>query len=469
MTPGARSSISNGIWLCSNCATNIDVDPLAYPKSLLHEWKVRAERTADAEKGRPQPRAEDARAELVGALTGTTPEFTRTAIQNAHGAVQQVLHALDARLSVETSYINGTTKYTLRAREQVDFGMTIPAPLIQEWSAGLQDLLDHGREVKLTATGVQMTGSPLLEKLIDTSGEGAQIVVGGVKRVAVLKVRLVSPDTSLTEQFDDINGGVLFGRKSITFDGSSCGGVLIISFTVQTNQAGAEPTFNLAVDFSSWDGLDVQRLPYFERLKGFVRRLRAGWRIDVGLEIDGQLMLRGSASLPLASETLTSAEGALEYISMLRSIAAFLRAPISFVYGHSISREEFLQAAEVAQTIDGKRVFGRTDMSSRATATVVAKGGNIRKLLSIGGPDSFLVHIDPERELDAFGQTVTLTKRETQLRGVRPELIHADHDLSAIKDGDCVPIKFEPTESFNCSLRYLRPDETPLLGCKAAL
>ena len=467
MTPELRRSISNGIWLCSNCATKIDVDVPAYPNTLLHDWKDRAERTADAEKGRPQPQAEDARAELVGALTGTLPKFTRTAIQNAHAAVQEVLHGLDPRLSVETTYGKKITKFTVRAREQVDFKMTIPAPLAKEWSAGLQGLLDHGRDARLPATGVQMTGSPLLEKLFDAVSSGSpQITVTGHKKEAVQKLRLIDPAANLTEQFDDICGSVSFGRKSMTFDGAACRGALIISFTMQMAEAGSKPTFNLAFDLKGWDGLDVQRLPYFEKMERIVQRLWAGWHIDIELEIDGLSILRGSARLPPASGTLASIAGVLEYISMLRNIAAHLSAPIAFVYDRPISQEEFAQATDVAQTIEGKRVFGRADMNSSPTTAVIADGGNIRALVLSGNPDFFLVWVDRGGEFDAFGQTLVLPERETQLRGVRPKLVQADLDLETIKDGDAVPIELEPTESFRCSLRYLRPGEAPLLGAE---
>lgn len=38
-----RSDISNGIWLCNNCAKMIDNDPVKYPAELLHAWKANAE------------------------------------------------------------------------------------------------------------------------------------------------------------------------------------------------------------------------------------------------------------------------------------------------------------------------------------------------------------------------------------------------------------------------------------------
>jgi hypothetical protein len=462
MTPELRSSISNGIWLCSNCATKIDVDALPYPSTLLHEWKKQAEQTADAQKGKPQPRAEDARMQLVAALTGTTPKFTRTAIQNTHEAVQQVLHALDPRLSVETTYSNNTTNYIIRAREQVKFKITIPTPLVKEWGAGLQSLLDHGREAKLSATGVRMTGSPLLERLFDTAGiDGPQITISGPKRKAVQKLRLTDPSSGLTEQFDDVHGGISFGRQSMTFDGVACGGVLIISFTMQMAEADRKPTFTLAFDFKSWDGLHVQRLPHFEKMERFVQRLRAGWRTDVELEIEGAWILRGGANLPPASATLASVEGAFEYIAMLRKIAQHLSTPIVFAHDRPISWEEFVQASDVMQTIEGKRVFRRADMNSSPTTTVTAEGGNIRELISSGNPDFLIVWVDEGGEFDAFGQTLALPDCETQLHGFRPKLVQAGLNVAAVKDGDAVPIELEPTENFRCSQRYLRPGEAP--------
>ena len=43
LTQEQRSDISNGIWLCSNCATLIDKDPLKFPVELLYNWKKNAE------------------------------------------------------------------------------------------------------------------------------------------------------------------------------------------------------------------------------------------------------------------------------------------------------------------------------------------------------------------------------------------------------------------------------------------
>ena len=47
MTPEERSDISNGIWLCRNCAAMIDRDEEYFTKEILYLWKELAEREAN--------------------------------------------------------------------------------------------------------------------------------------------------------------------------------------------------------------------------------------------------------------------------------------------------------------------------------------------------------------------------------------------------------------------------------------
>lgn len=44
-----RKDIDNGIWLCTNCATLIDKDPLSFPIKILNEWKRFAENEMNKE------------------------------------------------------------------------------------------------------------------------------------------------------------------------------------------------------------------------------------------------------------------------------------------------------------------------------------------------------------------------------------------------------------------------------------
>ncbi len=57
LTSTARSSLSNGIWLCQNCAKLIDSDASAFPVEVLQKWKaaaeLRARRELDGRLSRP--------------------------------------------------------------------------------------------------------------------------------------------------------------------------------------------------------------------------------------------------------------------------------------------------------------------------------------------------------------------------------------------------------------------------------
>ncbi|MDD4996975.1 MAG: hypothetical protein PHI99_02420 [Syntrophales bacterium] len=53
MTDEERAAISNGIWLCKECARKIDVDEAKYPVALLAQWKVLHEKWIYD--GKPEP------------------------------------------------------------------------------------------------------------------------------------------------------------------------------------------------------------------------------------------------------------------------------------------------------------------------------------------------------------------------------------------------------------------------------
>jgi hypothetical protein len=46
LTPEQRSSASNGIWLCQNCAKLVDNDESIYPEDLLKAWRTIREHNA---------------------------------------------------------------------------------------------------------------------------------------------------------------------------------------------------------------------------------------------------------------------------------------------------------------------------------------------------------------------------------------------------------------------------------------
>ena len=46
LTPDQRADISNGLWLCQNCAKIVDNDPVRFGTAVLRDWKAAAEHEA---------------------------------------------------------------------------------------------------------------------------------------------------------------------------------------------------------------------------------------------------------------------------------------------------------------------------------------------------------------------------------------------------------------------------------------
>jgi hypothetical protein len=55
LTSEQRADITNGIWLCQNCAKLVDNDPVRFSTELLQEWKSTAEQEAFDRVGKTGP------------------------------------------------------------------------------------------------------------------------------------------------------------------------------------------------------------------------------------------------------------------------------------------------------------------------------------------------------------------------------------------------------------------------------
>ncbi|MBB3308349.1 hypothetical protein FHT78_000078 [Rhizobium sp. BK196] len=64
MSDSARGEITNAIWLCSNCHTQIDRDPARFPVAILFAWREEHDKFVAVKLGTPSDRI---RAEIVSA------------------------------------------------------------------------------------------------------------------------------------------------------------------------------------------------------------------------------------------------------------------------------------------------------------------------------------------------------------------------------------------------------------------
>ena len=460
MTREQRRSFDNGIWLCSNHAAEVDADRAAHPPELLREWKVVAERRARQERGRRLPEPDDARTELVAALTGVGPKVTLGAITNVHAAVNQVLEGLDPRFAIRTAFHGDTTSVSLHARESVPFQVHVPGAIANEWRSGLLQVIDHGLEATLPAQGLQVTGSPVFAVL--DSVALTKVTISPHGKPAVQKLRLLDERSGTRESFDDVHGSISGGRKSATFAGIACGGLLSITWSIKADTVPVSSSFGLSFDFGLWEGRDVRLLPHFDKVHKFVKRAHAGDLLEVELEVDGLHIGRGR-SARLETNTLGAAAGILEYVAALRVIASHVDSPITFACEMVVTSDAFENALVVAQRFSGQRAFAAEDLNDDAiTFDIEVRGDNIAQLLGTGTTDVPIVFVDHGSELEVPDRPIPLPRCRTDVVNFRPELAASQREASSFRDGDRVPIKLIPREGFRVTERYLGPNETDL-------
>ncbi len=457
-----RRSINNAIWLCSIHATEIDANKERYSASLLHEWKRKAEALADAEKGKRLPHADDARNELTAALSGLPVAFTHAAISNVHKASKQRLDSLDPRLRVETTYLNGTTTFSIHALETVPFNISIPTELAQVWRDGMANLIDHAQVAKLPATGIKVTGSPLIEALHSGSEFAPRhMLVEPCKKRAVLKLKLLDRETNCVEQFDDCDGAVSMGRKSLRFEGELCQGLIGLAFNVPVSEAPHEGTVTLTDAFEKWVGEDIRELPYFEKLARFFELLASGWRLECALELDGVSALSGALNMGAENDYFRGNNNFLRYTALARKLAKYLGLAIRFDPLAKISTEDFEALDEAVEIFEGRRVYGRSSFNETPTCQLVAENSasNIRRLIATDASEyAMRIQTQEGALVRIFSEEVRLPRVELRMEGVIPRI---QEDIESLKDGDPVEVECVQQEGFKLSYRFMGDDEGP--------
>lgn len=454
MTKHERTAIGNGIWLCAGCAIKIDRDVLLHTPETLRQWKQQAEAQAMFQIGKALPREEDARDQVYMALARHPIAFAPTAIQNVHAASSQVLENLDPRFHVETSYVNCTTHFTLRAKEHVPLSLKVDGAAKERWKSQISALLDHGETARLSTEGVKLLGSPLFESVLNPEKlTGGQITFEPQSTKTVAKLSLIDEQIHQRTPLDDITGLISFGRKSLTFKGTGYSDLLALTINVPTpRESVIDAGFTIETDLERWVGGNVQTLPYFDKLADLYRRIGQGWTIEVQLEIEGSSLLRGRIKLDETNSFLAITHNILEYTNRARKLAARLKKNIIFQLTPPFTAEDHQILAETVTILDGKETLGAEHVNN-ITCSLTATNGceNIHSLIKQDTP-SVVAIVQPIIEpIIVFGQAVNLPELKTTLNGVKAKILD---NLTEIKEGDAVRIEWVPSENFSLERHF---------------
>jgi hypothetical protein len=478
MTSTERKSIDNAIWLCSNCSIKIDRDEISYTEDILKNWKYKAEETAKLEQGKKLPSKEDAIDNVAMALTGFPKRFLVDAIANTHKATEKSLEALDPRFEIKTAYNENKTYFYIHPKENVSIEMTIKNNHVENVIKKLNNLIEHGDEIKIESRAVSFEKSHLLKELfspvahiLDESNYVAMDIYFGKKCInfkatnetlqfspnnkikAVQKLCIIEPDTNRIEIFDDVVGYIYFGSQSSTFRGTACNGLFELTLKVFEfpNTVNISLSLSLSLSTEKWEKIDIRYLPYFDKVFSLFSKLAYGWELNITLEVEGEKVLVSNKIKVDEWENIKELNNALIYIERCKIISESTDSIILFSSEFSYTEEEYRNVSDMAYLFQRKLVYKKDRLSSNFTSelTVEADTKNIEILMNT--KDIFMKYIIPEEKIKLFKTMVTLPRKVVFISSIVPAI---KEDISTLKEGDVLTIEWIPCNDFSCEISY---------------
>lgn len=334
-----RKSISNGIWLCSNCAQEIDRDLENYSAARLHDWKALAEQRAGEELGKSLPKKEDVLNALTTAFTGLPTGNLSSAIKNVHQAVDNSLGSLDERFILKSEYKDGHQQTNILAKENVSLNVLISGDDAVRSASKFSSLVKHGEEIDFDLQNLQFEGSKLFEHLLEGENNG-KLVISPISKSAVQKLWITSPDSGEIERFDDLLGSLNLGSESCQFEGSACNGLVKLEYRHKYTPDKSSERFSLGLDFGNWHDIDVCQIPYFQKIYDFFDKLFDGWELHTALEIEGSTAFKFSSKGIHKEEGFKGLRHILQYIFLVRTVSLELKSELKYKEAFSFSIEE---------------------------------------------------------------------------------------------------------------------------------
>lgn len=450
MSKYERSSIKNGIWLCTNCSREIDNDVSLYPEKILQNWKATAEETAKKELGNKLPKNDDAINQMTTALAGVPQKsFLAAAISNVHVASAEALKKLDNRFEVDSEYKSGVSSFTIKAKEKVQVVLNVEAPFSKSFSDKYRDLIEKGKDFEIPTEGISASGSELLGQIMK---ESSRLKITAPKKTAIQKMSLFQESTGFEESLDDVKGSISLGSHSLNFDGLSCSGVFKVHYNIPIDGKSKKTKFSISLQFDQWNGKDIRLLPFHEKLLETFSRLRDGWKLITALEVDGIEIFRSTGMQFDDLDYVLEISSFLYYTEVCKKIAAAFSQIIKFKSDVSYTEEEFSSLARIVSDIEKKEGYSQGDLKGNASfELVITDPDETRKFLESKEAASIKFAANTGEFISLFDTHIPLPPLTIE-QG--PVILNVIGDYDDMKAGDTVTIELVPQENYRCIFKY---------------
>jgi hypothetical protein len=364
MTKADRSDITNGIWLCQNCAGLIDRDVRTYTVAVLKRWRESAEIRAKEELGQIPISREHYDAMHAVVFANDPRRSSSDPVATMCRLTAESLEREDPRFKVEVERTRNSTTYTYLARETVECSLSVRSDRTAEFSEKLSMLLRHGHELAIASSAIVLEGSPLFEQF--TGDNGVFVMSPAARRSASVLIELVD-DADNKNFFAEITGEMVPGTETLRFQGTGLNGLFQLELSLP--RAATTVRVNSTVDFSVWDTTEISKLPNFAKIWSYYECARAGRAIKLTVEIDGNHLADLEGQIPI-NEINNFA--LLAYIRNAKIISSALGHSIHFAPNAKISWDEFDAVNEVRLRMG---LVDPKELSSNPTLSLVAPPG----------------------------------------------------------------------------------------------
>lgn len=357
MSDEERESSSNGIWLCRAHAREIDVDPDRFTAQHLREWKrlaiERARSRIDTKPYRYQEAIDLVRQLLP--IAGHTPLPLSGAIQELLRVTDHALQELDPRFIVQSDLLGGQRYVHLSpVGESVDLSIRIADGHVQEFWEKNQRLLDHAEPMTMPLDVVEFE-SPLFRELL--TERGGIFSVDPVPQPALNTLELHHPTTGEVRHYESFLGQVRRGNQSMTFEGSTCGGLFVMSYQCLRGTPSTFPRMSIAIRLEMWEGRPLHHLPYLENAREIFAAIAEGWLLRTALKVEGQTAFSGELTFnPDQKAFFESSSQFLKYTYLCQQVAKRFGVEVQFKDSATYSLRQLGEMRTVLRLASGEKL-----------------------------------------------------------------------------------------------------------------
>ncbi|GIT98688.1 hypothetical protein [Sulfurovum sp. TSL1] len=393
---------------------------------------------------------------LTTALTGHANKFIPDMVHNVSSATANHLMNLDQRLKVDISYKDNVTNFIFSSKnkEGVKLTPTIKPSDPIEFQKNWEDLFHHGKPFKSTIEEINIKGSKIFDELLSNQEYSSQeISIEPTPQKSLLKLW---QQNELGDFFpiNDIELQVYSGTKSLSMEGKIFDGIVNISTYVNFHSRKRNIEFTFNVDFSRWNGVEINHLPYFDNVYKFFFNASEGWKLHGTFEKDG-IKIVDIDPKDMSNEVfIKEVFNELKYIFFAREIAKSQNISICFTdYSFTSQLLDRLNTIYLAIQKGEKRLKSN---ELQASSDVIVNDENLDTFKNkLSDLNSTFYLEQPEKS----STTLTLFDTEVKLPKILHKFKHLsfkiDKDISIIKLGDQVHIDFTSNENSVHSLEFV--------------